>query len=167
MADVQQATKATEADPNGKPKKKTADALNYGDSTTLAKPKKVDTLPSVVRGGGGPGGASDIRRAFDAIVGERDEWFLVAEGVGNPGRFYDGFRALGASVKINRRGEVEAADKAGVPVVVPAYDIFAMVPKGELKPHKKGTGTKRQEIQDKMRLNREAGEKTPEHGGKR
>lgn len=118
-------------------KKVKADALTYS-STTLKAPKAVDHLPSPVRGGGGAGGgAKDIKEAFDAIEPHRGTWFMVAEKVGNPGRFYDGFRALGATVKVNRNGDTIALDKNGKEKSVPAFDVYAMVEEGDLKPWKK------------------------------
>lgn len=113
-------------------------SLSY-EGRALAKPKKVDVLPSPVRagGGGGSAGAADILEAFKEIEPHRDQWFLVAEAVANPGRYYDGFRGQGCTVKVNRNGMTQAKDKGGAVVEVPAFDVYAMVPAGDIKPWKK------------------------------
>lgn len=140
------------------------DALHY-TSTTLSKPKPVAQLPTPVRSGGGGGGqgSADIREAFQAIEPERGQWFLVAEKVANPGRFYDGFRGLGAQVKVNKNGKTTATDKDGKEVEVDGFDVYAMVPEGDLKPWKKGSA--KQKAQAKMQANGAAAKETGQVAG--
>lgn len=139
----------TPTTPTETPKKSKAPALRY-ESTTLSTPKKVDHLPSPVRTGGFGGGnqAADILAAFQAIEPSRGDWFLVAEKVANPGRFYDGLRGHGATVKVNRNGTTTAW-KGDEQIEVPAYDVYAMVEPGDLKPWKKGKSGK-QKAQEAM-----------------
>lgn len=152
-------TKTTEpAAATAKPRKKAAPALNYGGATAIEAPRKVAAPPGPVRGFGGVGGAADIKAAFDKILPHRGDWFLVAENVPNPGRFYDGFRALGAMVKNTQTGKmVKVHDKDGKEVEVKGFDIFAMVPPGELKPVKKSKASSKQQTQEKLQANKAGG----------
>lgn len=160
--DNKTAAKASDAQPAADgAKKKAAPSLIYGDHTTLAKPKAVDHLPTPVRGGGdhGGGGAPDIVNAFKEIEPFRGKWFQVAETIPNPGRFYDGFRARGAQVKVNRVGVTKAHTRDGKEVEVPTFDVYAMVPEGPIKPWKKGT--KKAEAQAKLAENAAAATEAP------
>ena len=109
------------------------------ESTALATPVKA--TPPVGRASGGGGGkpAEDIMRAAEVLLANRDEWYQVAAKVANPGRFYDGFRGQGAQVRVAKTGETtKVTDAKGVEKDVPTYDVFAMIPAGEVKPWKKG-----------------------------
>lgn len=135
--------KKEEVPEASKTKKPAAPALNYAGSAAVAKPVKVDHVPGPARFGGGGRTAADIAAAFKEIEPHRGDWFQVAENVGNPGRYYDGFRALGATVRIQKApGQGTALTPDGKTVSVDIYNIFAMVPEGELKPYKKKSSKK-------------------------
>lgn len=118
-----------------------APPLQYPESRALAKPKKA--APPAGGGGGGGGGRPDpsIEEAVKTLLADRDEWYLVVEGVPNAGKFYDGFRAQGAEVRVAKTGQtVELTDAAGNRKSVMTYNVWARIPRGEVRPVRKGKG---------------------------
>ena len=118
-----------------------AASLNYPESRALSVPRK--SAPPATRGGGGGGGRPDpsIETAAAHLLAHRDEWFLVVEGVPNAGKFYDGFRAQGAQVRVAATGKlVRLKDATGAEKDVKTYDVYARIPAGEVKPVRKGKG---------------------------
>jgi hypothetical protein len=109
------------------------------ESTALATPVKADPPAGRMSGGGGGRPAEDVIKAAQVLLANRDEWYLVAEKVANPGRFYDGFRGQGARVRVSKTGDtVTAKDAQGQQKELPTYNVYAMIPAGEVVPWKKG-----------------------------
>jgi hypothetical protein len=99
-------------------------------SAALAKPRPAE--PPARHGINGRGPAEDIMRAFRSVEAVRDQWFLVAERVPNPNRYYDAFRGLGCRV------EVRLTDKErGL------SDVYALAPAGDLVPRGKPSSGRR------------------------
>lgn len=109
------------------------------ESTALTTPVKATPPVGRAVGGGGGKPAEDILKASQVLLNNRDEWYQVAQGVANPGRFYDGFRGQGAQVRVAKTGNTTTVtDAQGREKNVPTYDVYAMIPAGEVKPWKKG-----------------------------
>ena len=86
--------------------------------------------------GGKP--AEDVAKAFAIIEKDRNEWYLVAPSVANPNRWFDALKALGAQVSTRRiKDATLTVERNGEAKTYPAFEVYAMVPKGELKPHRK------------------------------
>jgi len=117
-----------------------ATPLRY-ESQALAKPIKASPPAGRATGGGGGRPAVDIEAAAKVLLEDRGEWYQVCDGVANPGRFYDGFRAQGAEVRVAATGKTTTVQDAdGNDKDVKTYNVWAMIPPGPVVPHKKGKG---------------------------
>lgn len=120
------------------------------ESAALAQP--VKQAPPVGRASGGGGGrqAEDVKAAVKTLLGDRDEWYLVAHEVPNAGRFYDAFRGEGAEVRVARVAgkTVKVRTTDDKERQVPVYDVYARIKAGPIVPWKKGA---KQQAQDQAR----------------
>lgn len=94
------------------------------------------TPPPARTAGGTARPAEDILAAAQVLLKDRGQWYQVAAQVANPNRWFDALKAQGASVKTRRNGDTKV-ERDGQTVDRPAYDVFAMIPAGEIKPHLK------------------------------
>jgi hypothetical protein len=112
--------------------------MTKNDSTALATPVKATPPGRTTSTGGNRGPAQDILAAWEQIKDTRETWYLVAQGVPNPNRYFDAFKALGGKVK-----QVKVGDKQ--------TDVYVQIPAGGPVPHRKpsqrkGTATSLVEV---------------------
>lgn len=98
--------------------------MTKNNSTALATPVKATPPAKATGTTGSRGPAQDILAAWDQIKDTSEEWYLVAQGVPNPNRYFDAFKALGGIVKQCKIGDKQT-------------DVYVQIPAGGPKPHRK------------------------------
>lgn len=97
----------------------------------------VEATPPARAGVGGARPAEDVAAFFQMAEAKRDTWFKLARPVANPNRWFDALKALGAKVSNHATDRTVVIDRNGVKKTYTLYNVYCMVPAGDLKPHRK------------------------------